>query len=1802
MSNSNPVGGLRWVKGEIDASLQRVRRSLEAFAEQQDGEAADLTDAVTALHEIRGVLIALELSGPARLVEEMEQHCETLESGDLANRGEASEALMLALIQLPDYLDRLEGGQVDAPLALLPAINDLRGSRGDRLLTEAELLVPTSVLADTEMPSPQVQKALARVAGKIRPHFHRYLLQWFKPETSREGMANLGRLFHQLQRYIGDGIFHELFLAAEAVVEAMLQGSIDSDAETKAVIGHLDRVIKPFAEGAEAWPDREAQALFTALMSLIARCESSTYLVNELRRIYGLQPDDQEDVSAGRGEPGPAAMAGLIAEVRKELLPVKDALDLYARGSDEDRFRLEELATLIQSLANTLVVTGREDLVDRLRSCAATVGALSEQESHASDSQLEAVAGEILSVEAALGALGGPRPQRPEGEAQALDGAILGSTLREAAKEVAKAKEAITALIGAPGDLRPLQEVPGLFHGVGAALRILDEGDAAELIEALVEHIRLRYLAAGRAPASRELELLAQCISAIELHMDGLGGGQSFGADLIGNARRALADLQELEPRRAGESSAQAPGEQAATEEPPSAGEAGAAAQGHEAGAAERPGIDPEFLEIFLEEAGEEEQAVREQFARWQKDLGDDTALSTLRRSFHTLKGSGRLVGADRVGELARAVEALLNRVIDGSLSPSGELVECVGEAVAQLPGLIAAEAEARELEVQPFVERVDRLASGERPTAEAALPESETAPAAKVIPWPTQAPSSGAPVGEEPAASAAAEEAGLAEAAELAALAEADQDLLDIFRGEAEEHLATLRTFLDRARGGEAAPDEPVVRALHTLTGSARMTGIDSVGAATSVLEHLFQGLVRKGAQPRPQALDLLARAVEAVEQRVQRIPGGGDEIAALLALAEEAQRHLIAAGTGEETGEVPQPPPAEERAAEEAEVVDRQTGAETLPESGETEAAVEREEEIAAAEPAEPVLETAQAAEAERAAPPEEAVSEAVPEVQRPAAPPTVTPPAEPPQPAAAAETAEDTLEELPEDAELLSLFLEDARDLLDKLDESMRELQLAPTSPEPIEEQKRLLHTLKGSARLSGLTAIGDLSHAFESLLIAIAQGHAQVSDDALELAQRTLDTLADQVDAVEQRRAVRRANALMQALSLALEQGLSAGAEEEPSVAVMMPAEPAEAAPTVAEQPAPERERPPQPRAVPSPAATGGEPAAQIRVRAEHLNRLVDNAGEVSIYRSRLSQTNGVLGFRLNDLEQTVNRLRDQLRHLEIETEAQIIHRFEREEDAGVAYREGFDPLELDRFSTIQQLSRSLAETVNDLVSLRGILTDLQGESETLLQQQGRIADDLQDGLLRTRMVPFAQIVPRLHRLVRQTAQQLGKKALLEVLGPEVELDRSIQERIVAPLEHLLRNAVAHGIESPDRRVAAGKDPAGVIRLSVSREGNDAVICVRDDGAGLDLAAVRARAVERGLIAEDATPSDDEVTQLILEPGFSTAREVTQIAGRGVGMDVVSAEIKQLSGALNLESRQGQGASFTIRLPLTLAIIEAMLVQVGDEIYAVPLATMEAAARISRSDLQENYAGTRKDFQYAGNDYRVVYLGTMLQTGGAPELGERSWLPVLLARAGDQRIAFHVDSLLDSERLVVKPLGPELSNIRWLTGGTILPDGRVAMILDLLGLIRSSLVQDYRPPTREEQEAQASRRCVMIVDDSLTVRRVTSRMLSRQDMDVITARDGVDALAQLEERIPDVILLDVEMPRMDGYELTRHIRRSDRLKKIPLIMITSRTGEKHRKYAAELGVDRYLGKPYQEAELLDEISAVLLESAP
>jgi chemosensory pili system protein ChpA (sensor histidine kinase/response regulator) len=572
----------------------------------------------------------------------------------------------------------------------------------------------------------------------------------------------------------------------------------------------------------------------------------------------------------------------------------------------------------------------------------------------------------------------------------------------------------------------------------------------------------------------------------------------------------------------------------------------------------------------------------------------------------------------------------------------------------------------------------------------------------------------------------------------------------------------------------------------------------------------------------------------------------------------------------------------------------------------------------------------------------------------------------------------------------------------------------------------------------------------------------------------------------------------------------------------------------------------------------------------------------------------------LGGSIEEMDATIHRLQEQLRRLDIETEAQVLFRQEQ-----MMQHEQFDPLEMDRYSQLQQLSRSLIESASDLMDLKYTLADKTRDTETLLLQQSRINTDLQEGLMRSRMVPFSRLVPRLRRIVRQAATELGKEVDFELDNVEGELDRTVLERMVAPLEHMLRNAVDHGIEMPDDRAAAGKPATGRIILSLGREGGDVMLRLADDGRGINLQRVREKAIERGLMADDAPLSDQDLMQFILHAGFSTADKVTQISGRGVGMDVVHSEIKQLGGAMFIDSRWGEGTEFTIRLPFTVSVNRALMVQIGDDLYAIPLNTIEGIVRVSPFELEHYYQDPEARFDYAGDNYLVRYLGTMLDSDATPKLdGQSLPLPVILVRSTENTVALQVDRLLGSREIVVKTLGAQFSAVRGVSGATVTGDGSVVVILDLHALIREQLALGLGhaillDPTLvgAHKEEDLVEKTVMVVDDSVTVRKVTGRFLEREGFRVITAKDGVEALQLLQDHIPDVMLLDIEMPRMDGFEVAKNIRTSSRLRDIPIIMITSRTGEKHRDHAFELGVNKYMGKPYQEDLLLSNIKELI-----
>jgi len=1142
--------------------------------------------------------------------------------------------------------------------------------------------------------------------------------------------------------------------------------------------------------------------------------------------------------------------------------------------------------------------------------------------------------------------------------------------------------------------------------------------------------------------------------------------------------------------------------------------------------------------------------------------------------------------------------------------------------AAAEAAAAEAAAAEAAAAEAAAAEASAAEAAAAEAAAAEAAAAEAAAAAAAAAA----EAAAAEAAAAEAAAAEAAAAEAAAAEAAAAeAAAAEAAASELEIPQDVPETELVSLDAFLDmEPESSELSLDKAEV--------------VES--AAAEEVEFVMEDAV---------SVEKVEAVLEATPEPAPEFVGADDALAAMIAAYGEqpnieAQAEFAAEDAAHDVAEVAQtatpevvsehddglvvPAQSEDSAVTEAAMADEEYYGMSLeeldaltspsdvlpvPDAIVEESAEAEIPEIGSSEDVAPVSEEVAAEEivAEEeiryADEPEEVMATQVEaeEVADPmagfsrAAVPLAIDPADP----------DEALDMSDLDPELLDIFLEESGDILDHSDGVLAKLRNNQSDMDLIVDLQRDLHTLKGGARMSGIFPVGELGHTMESLLEAVAEGRVPLDNTGVVVLERGFDRLHNMVTRVGERRALAMpSNLIAQFETLALGQPLelvaepeaeTAGAQEATQVsseAVPAP-EVAAAAPVAKAAPAVLK-----PLSAPTDAFAEEDdgsgvraPQEQVRIRADLLDKLVNYAGEVAIYRARLEQQLGAFRGALGELGQTTTRLREQLRRLEIETEAQIVARYQREgEDTG----ESFDPLELDRFTTQQQLSRSLSESANDLINLETTLDDLTRQYETLLLQQARVSSDLQEGLMRTRMVPFDALVPRLRRVLRQAASDTGKQVQLKVDGASGEMDRNVLERMTAPLEHMLRNSMAHGLELPADRRKAKKPEEGTVRIVVQREGSEVVLKIIDDGRGLNKQAIRSKAIERGLLAADAEISDSALYAMILETGFSTAETVSRLSGRGVGMDVVYSEIRQLGGTLQINSDEGKGSEFIIRLPFTLAVTQAVFVKIGDTSFAVPIASVQGVGRIGRSDLETQLAGETPVFAYAGEDYAIHDLGRLIGHGSAKALDSLQ-MPLLLARSGDLRAAICVDQVMGSREIVVKPVGPQVNSIPGIFGATIMGDGRVVMILDVAPLVRRfNVIRREDAPIVPVAAPEIKRiPAVMVVDDSITMRKVTGRVLERNNFEVLTAKDGVDAVEKMAERTPDLVLLDIEMPRMDGYEVAQHMRSDPRLKDVPIIMITSRTGDKHRQRAMDIGVDRYLGKPYQENELMRNVFEIL-----
>jgi len=1202
--------------------------------------------------------------------------------------------------------------------------------------------------------------------------------------------------------------------------------------------------------------------------------------------------------------------------------------------------------------------------------------------------------------------------------------------------------------------------------------------------------------------------------------------------------------------------------------------------------------IDEEIFEIFLEEAEEEYENISNFLPMWKSNLENLEPLKDMRRSFHTLKGSGRLVGANDLGEFAWAFESMLNRVIDKTIVATPELLELVDRGRQALPLLydLLKSGKRPGQQIYSLMEHADSLSRGESFT-----PLTETISSVSIV-QPDLSKLDSIP------ADTASLEMEIDDSVDKIQRPQIDSVLLEIYRKEVATHLAALREYISGWHNEDKHDvTEPLFRALHTLTGSARTTGVQVVSDLCLQLEHYIKLLQTEDLLVSSEGVKLFEDSVDRIDVICSQLGDAGDTLYSTSDLVERAGnllQTLQSMATSRSTDSMRAPVDID---------------------SNDSSAEINTEDEY---------------------------------------------------------------------DDELLEIFIEEGTEILDESDHTLHAWSKDPDNAEHVEAIQRQLHTLKGGARMSGVAAIGDLSHKVESLITDIVDGVYPVDDKIFNVLQTAQDNLVDMLEHLKNHKSLPIGQAVMDQLdsimaqrghstdedesesdieisiddipnislddnsldelvienveldspdennltieleldeddlkgnqatndlSVELTEELTSLAEEldipplveevSENISSATTSSDAEVKATALEPVAEEKDVADllvieEEMAAPQKTA----PTEQVRVRADTLDNLVNFAGEVSIYRSRLEQQVNSFRFNLQELDETVDRFRGQLRTFEIETEAQIQTR--KEETLSVEH-EHFDPLEFDRFTQMQQLSRSMLESMNDIDSLRSILSGLNRESETLLVQQSRVNTELQEGLMSTRLVPFDKQVNRLKRIVRQTSTELGKQISIEFKGVDLELDRAIVERMMPPIEHMIRNAIAHGIEMPAERKSAGKPEDGHLFFSMSREGGDVMIQISDDGAGIDFDAIRNKAIEKGLIKENAEVSEKVLLDMILESGFSTADEVTQIAGRGVGMDVVNNEIKQLGGVLNIDTTKGKGSTFTVSMPLTLAVSRALMIYVGDSMYAVPLLTVEGVERVSHETLVELQSTENTVYSWIDEDFHYIHLGNLMD-GVAPTLpGEGNKSALLMVRSGNYKAAIQIEGLVGSREIVIKPVGPQLSSLRGISGATIMGDGRVVLILDLGVLIRlaltetesgylesSSLVEEVEPVIEEEKDP-----VVMVVDDSITVRKVTSRFLERNELDVIQAKDGIDALTQLLDVIPDVMLLDVEMPRMDGFELAINMRNDERLKDIPIIMITSRTGQKHRDRAMNIGVNMYMGKPYNEVELLENIHSLL-----
>ncbi len=1790
---------LTWLQDELQKSLAAALQSVQSYIDYPQQPEA-LSRCVEHLYQINGTLEMLNLHGAQQLAAEMQSVAGYLRSFPDDKHNEALEALTRSLLLLPTYLRKLSDSFPDHTLCLLDAINELRALREQQPIVDSDVFLPdlTQPLPADIAPSPnQPPSPLTLEKHKVAHAFQHLLLTWMREQDDNSLRKMRGVIRHlRLQcRHDKTVLF---WWVCEALLETLAQRGLRSTSKATQLIGQMVAPIRLLSETDEtALLASYPQTLLKQLLLLIARSSSHGPLVSSVKTHFDLTFYDQTAQLIGHSD---SALNDAQAALLEQLEELKERISQFDAEQQQPDETVNDISLQLLSMADTLSLLQHHAQSETLRKqYTALQQCLAGEKVY--QQQLTDLANDLLQIESQL---------RQTDAGDAANRQLQRAVLSECLNELNTVKEQLRLYAQQPvASWQSVHdELNNSLRMLAGSLDILNLYSVATLLSTLANKVD----DTTSVFTGQQQQSLAEILAAIELYLEGMHQSGQTDEVILLTAEQTLQQFSEPDetaPITAAQTDTDVikpsditlqpglpetsqlstepttkpdtPAEQNFTTDsltipdyqsesadstaieiteviadddstnlPPlevipylHVDDLPSAADDSQTAAWQfAEGIEPEIAAVFVEEAKEVIAELQTLIPLW-CETAEIATLTTIRRHFHTLKGSGRMANATTIADMAQAVEHLLNQVLDNSLELTDEIMALVDEALVVTDECLSRFSQGQ----SDFTQSAAALTILGRQLVTSSSDETET---------------------------------------------DEDSTLQHIFYLEAEQHLQTLSAEAASLRPGNII-SKNMLNAAHSLKGCSNIAKVQSIALIASQLDQTFRNLYHQQQSFTDTSIGELSGIISEISQLLQSVQTRTEEPDIRLL---DRRIFALCPHKAEQAATTPMEPEQLISFLEETDILLndytqqlhdwQQSNHEAVWPLRQTLSILAENAENAALPQLAMLYQLIQqlilhpqhhtASIATLLDQALEIVNEQIEALIQHKQPADFT---------AFREQIRDTLVDLDKttgadiDPEILDTFTEEAAELLQSSNRAIRQWQETPDNPAAAMQLQRDFHTLKGGARLTANNAMADLTHQIETLLVFVTDQQQPPENAFFHLLQRCQDRLTEMQEQLARQHPIPPADDLLQEIehySGSLPEGFSDRAKP--------------VAPPPTEQPTLSADH--AIAEIMPVAEDTSHTVEKIRVRADLLDYLSNFAGEVSITRDQVTQQHGVMHLQLQEMEETVIRLQEQLRKLEIETETQILFRYE-ETAPGIDAE--FDPLELDRFSTIQQLSRSLTETVNDLDNISRSMSNLMRETDVLLLQQSRLNTDLQQGLMHTRLLPFSSIIPRLERTVRQTNRALEKQSRLIIDGVDLELDRTIIDRLVAPLEHILRNAIAHGLETTEERARLGKEAEGQLHITLQREGSEVLISITDDGQGLNLDKIKQRAIAQNLIDPQHIPNEQALIQLILTSGFSTAEQLSQLAGRGVGMDVVSNEIRALKGRLSIKSQAGKGTQIHLRLPLTLSVMQALLITANQQQFAVPLSTVNAGERIAPEQLHELMAQEKHTYRFNNESYDFIPLGNLLGQPVNWQDNSRKKIPLLLFQSGEIKVALAVDSIDSNREIVIKSVGQQLGQINAINGATILGDGRVVFILDI-----PSLVENYRTTdsisggqhAREKfQQAVSNRKpCALIVDDSITMRKATGNLLTRLGFDVMTAKDGVDALAHLYEQTPDIVLLDVEMPRMDGFEFASIIRNDAQFKHLPIVMITSRTGNKHRQRAMSIGVNAYLGKPYQDEELI------------